>query len=122
MPTTTRNETTHGTIAYAPRFPQANLPWLIELDATSGRHAVALIPSDDEGPINARRDRSRRRVHESLTTACEAYGLNPTTGLELRWWDNVDLARVVELELERLGVRDATLRREDDGVVVVHSG
>jgi hypothetical protein len=104
-------------IAYAPLRPRAAVPWLIEVDLATGR-AEAFYPRADDGPLHTRREYAERRVYASLADGCRAAGLDPADYLELRWWDEVDLAAVARVELARLGRHDLVVRREGARVVI----
>jgi hypothetical protein len=51
--------------------------------------------------INVRRARCAARTHASLRAACEAYGLGPTSALELRWWTGVHPEELARIERAR---------------------
>jgi hypothetical protein len=107
-------------IAYAPRLPGATLPWLFELDPTSGT-TRALLPDRDGNVLNVARRHAPEARHASLRDACRTYAIDPARDLELRWWDGPDLALVVRTELDRLGI-DAVVRAARPGVVIDHGG
>jgi hypothetical protein len=109
-----------ATIAYAPRQLDPDLPWLFEVALDTGV-VTAFLHSDDAGPLHARRDHSPRRHHTSLTTACDAYRLDPRLDLELRWWRDCTLTQAAAMECQRLGV-PARVRDEGQGACVLQAG
>jgi hypothetical protein len=92
------------TIAYAPRVPRTGAPWLLELDPTRGSVRAMLEDPVEGAVINVRRARCASRIHASLRAACEAYGLGPTSALELRWWSGVRPDELARIERVRAAV------------------
>lgn len=104
-------------IAYAPCRLDVGRPWLLELDPVRGT-VVAYLDEGEYGPLHARRNHCSRRVHASLTSACNAYNLDAARDIELRWWKGVSLATVVEVECQRLKLA-ATVQVGHQAVTVV---
>lgn len=88
-------------VAYALRVPRPELPWLFLFDPVSGL-VTAFI---SETVINARRSHSHKRIHSSLSSACEAYSLNPRSDLELRWYRGISPLWIARFESQRLSGR-----------------
>jgi hypothetical protein len=91
-------------IAYAPRVPAPNIPWLIELDPTNGS-SRAYLADRDGNVLNVAKRHAPEARHASLDEVCRVFGLHRARDLELRWWDGADLVRVVRVELMRLEIR-----------------
>lgn len=71
--------------AWAPRKPRPDWPWLLEQWEGEGERVVVFLEEPERGPLHARRARCARRVHASLASACQAYGIDAATDLEERW-------------------------------------
>jgi hypothetical protein len=90
-------------IAYAPRVPAPNIPWLIELDPADGS-ARAFLADRDGNVLNVAKRHAPEARHGSLDEVCRLFGLHRMRDLELRWWEGADLVLVVQTELVRLEV------------------
>lgn len=89
-------------VAYALRAPRPECPWLFTFDPVTGL-VTAFI---SETIINSRRSHSLKRIHGSLSSACQAYQLNARSDLELRWFRGISSLWVARFESQRLSARE----------------